>query len=207
VVDVGAPIGGKPGVSMLRRLLRGCRRVLGLGASAIRICYLRTAFSGLSVGFDSFLGPGCDVYVGREARVVLRGVVVGRGCLIHAAPGAFIDIAAESIGPHSVIVARQRITIGEGSMLAEMTVVRDSDHDRTGGAALTAHRYRSSPVSIGRDVWLAARATVMSGVTIGDGATVGAGAVVTRDVAAKTTVVGVPSRPISYRGTDPDLRA
>jgi UDP-2-acetamido-3-amino-2,3-dideoxy-glucuronate N-acetyltransferase len=37
-------------------------------------------------------------------------------------------------------------------------------------------------------------ATILGGVTIGAGSTVGAGAVVTRDVAAGTTVVGNPAR-------------
>lgn len=181
-----------------RRLLRGCRRALALAASALRIGYLRAAFSGLSMGLDSFVGPGCDIHVGRDARVVLRRVVVHRGCLIHAGRGASIDVAATLIGPNSVIVARQRITIGEGSMLGEMTVVRDSDHDRAPGAPL-GDRHRSSPIAIGRHVWLGARATVLRGVNIGDGATVGAGAVVTRDVAPNATVVGVPARPAPPR--------
>ncbi|MGI9543119.1 MAG: N-acetyltransferase, partial [Cyclobacteriaceae bacterium] len=36
--------------------------------------------------------------------------------------------------------------------------------------------------------------TIMCGVTIGENATVGAGAVVTKDVAAKAVVAGVPAR-------------
>lgn len=189
-------------MTVLRRALRGCRRALALSASAMRICYFRAAFPGLSVGFDSFLGAGCDVYVGPGAKVVLHRVVIGRGCVIHAGTGALIDIAALIIGPHSMIVANQRITIGEGSGLAEMTVIRDSDNDRTEGALLSENRHWSSPISIGRNVWLGSRVTVLRGVTIADGATVGAGAVVTRDVAPNTTVVGIPNRPISRRAAD-----
>jgi len=179
----------------MRRVLRGARRACLLAASAVRVAYVRLAIPGATIT-GSVLGPGCEVYAGHGARIELRGVVVGRGCQLIAGPGARLSIAAESIGPHSVIVARERIEIGEGSMLAEMTVVRDSDHDRPGGARLRAGRHRSSPVHIGQDVWLGCRATVLRGVSIGDGATVGAGAVVTRDVAQAATVVGVPARAV-----------
>lgn len=183
----------------MRRALRGLRRACQLTASAVRIAYLRLAFPGISVSGDSVIGPGCEITVGRGATVVLRGVVLGRGCQVVAGPGAVIDIAADSVGPHSVIVARQRVEIGEGAFLAEMTVVRDSDHDRSGGVSLRFGAHRSGAVRIGRDVWLGSRATVLLGVHIGDGATVGAAAVVTRDVPAGVTVVGVPARPIRAR--------
>ena len=183
----------------MRRLLRGLSRVVRLAASAARICYLRASYRGLTIGFDSVIGPGCDIQVGPGGRMLLRGVVVGRGCQIVAGPGATVDIAAESIGPHSVIVARDRITIGAGTLIAEMVVVRDSDHARLAAAPLSEQHHRSSPVSVGRDVWLAARATVLRGVSIGDGATVGATAVVTRDVPAAATVAGVPALPLRPR--------
>jgi acetyltransferase-like isoleucine patch superfamily enzyme len=47
---------------------------------------------------------------------------------------------------------------------------------------------------IGDRVFIGANAVVNMGVTIGDEAVVAAGAVVTRDVAARTVVAGVPAR-------------
>ena len=49
------------------------------------------------------------------------------------------------------------------------------------------------------DVWIGARATILSGVTIGQGAIVSAGSVVTRDVPPYAIVGGVPARVIKYR--------
>ncbi len=50
------------------------------------------------------------------------------------------------------------------------------------------------PVTIGRNVWVGGGAILMPGITISDNATIGAGSVVTKDVAARETVVGNPAR-------------
>lgn len=54
----------------------------------------------------------------------------------------------------------------------------------------------AAPIMIGNKVWIATRAIILPGVTIGDGAIVAAGAVVTKDVPARCMVAGVPARVI-----------
>ena len=52
------------------------------------------------------------------------------------------------------------------------------------------------PITIGRNAWIGAAATILPGVTIGENAVVAAGAVVTKDVPPDTVVGGVPAKPI-----------
>ncbi len=49
------------------------------------------------------------------------------------------------------------------------------------------------PVTIGNDVWIGARVTILDGVKIGDGAVIAAGAVVNKDVEPFSLVAGVPA--------------
>ena len=58
------------------------------------------------------------------------------------------------------------------------------------------------PIAIERNVWIAAGATVIGGVTIGENAVVAAGSVVTKDVPANTLVGGNPARVIRSVGDD-----
>ena len=52
-----------------------------------------------------------------------------------------------------------------------------------------------NPLTIGHDVWIADRVTILAGCrSIGNGAVIAAGAVVTRDVPAYAIVAGIPAR-------------
>ena len=57
----------------------------------------------------------------------------------------------------------------------------------------------NSPIDVGEDAFLGARAFVMPGVTIGEGAVVGAASVVVKDVLPWTVVVGNPANPVGIR--------
>lgn len=57
----------------------------------------------------------------------------------------------------------------------------------------------SKKIIIGNDVWIGARAIILSGVHIEDGSIIGAGAVVTKDVKKNTIVGGVPAKEIGKR--------
>src|SRR5690606_9224 len=57
-----------------------------------------------------------------------------------------------------------------------------------------------NPLTIGNDVWIGSRTTILPGCRrIGDGAIIGAGSVVTRDVADFSIVAGNPAREIRKR--------
>lgn len=61
----------------------------------------------------------------------------------------------------------------------------------------------ANPLTIGNDVWIGARVTILGGCTkIGNGAILAGGAVVTKDVAPYTIVAGLPAKPLKRRFDD-----
>jgi phosphonate metabolism protein (transferase hexapeptide repeat family) len=65
-------------------------------------------------------------------------------------------------------------------------------------AAFFAWR-RSTPVTIGHDVWIGHGVVILPGRNIGTGAVIGAGAIVTKDVEPYTVAVGNPARHVRRR--------
>ena len=59
---------------------------------------------------------------------------------------------------------------------------------------------------IGDRVWIAYRAVILPGVTIGEGAVIAAGAVVTRDVGPFSIMAGVPAKKIGERNRNLDYQ-
>ncbi|MBK5093948.1 MAG: hypothetical protein JJE48_10610 [Actinobacteria bacterium] len=64
---------------------------------------------------------------------------------------------------------------------------------------------RKEDIVMGPNVWVAEKATILRGTTIGEGAVVGAMSLVIRDVPPYAVVGGVPARIIKYRRSPVDV--
>lgn len=165
------------------------KRAMAITAALNRLTYddadeVRAVFSDL-IGKkvdDSFLlippfytANGLDIRVGRN-------VFVNQNCTFYDLGG--LDIGDDvMIGPNvSLITTGHPI---EPSQRRAFVVAK--------------------PIVIERNVWIAAGATVIGGVTVGENSVIAAGAVVTRDVPPNTLVGGNPARVI--RSTDDGAQA
>lgn len=83
------------------------------------------------------------------------------------------------------------VTIGDGCQIGHNVVFATLNHGLA--PEERSHTY-PAPIVLGKNVWIGSNATILQGVTIGENAVVAAGAVVTKDVAAKTVVGGVPAK-------------
>ncbi len=124
---------------------------------------------------------------------------LGAGCSVFEGAWLATESGGElSIGDHTYLGhdvhlhALDPVSIGSDCVIADGVFVGSSDHDRDDRHGV----HGTGPITIGDRVFLGQRCVVLGGVSIGDGATVGAHAVVTRDVAAGQTVVGIPARPV-----------
>jgi acetyltransferase-like isoleucine patch superfamily enzyme len=102
-----------------------------------------------------------------------RNVFINQGC-------TFMDIGGIDIG--------DEVLIGPNVSLI------------TAGHPIEPSRRRAcvvaKPIAIEQNVWIAAGATIIGGVTVGENAVVAAGSVVTRNVPPNTLVGGNPARVI-----------
>jgi acetyltransferase-like isoleucine patch superfamily enzyme len=116
-----------------------------------------------------------------------------------ALPGAELTIGdGTSINRGASICAQSSVRIGRNCGIGNDCLIFDTDFHEVDDRTRVPD---AAPVTIGDDVWLAARCIVLKGVTIGDGAVVCAGSVVATNVPARALVGGNPARLI--RRLDP----
>jgi acetyltransferase-like isoleucine patch superfamily enzyme len=101
-----------------------------------------------------------------------KNVFINSGCRFQDQGGIFID--DDTLIGHNVVLA----TLNHG-------LAADKRKD-----------LYPAPISIGKNVWVGANATILLGVMIGDNAVIAAGAVVTKDVPASVIVGGVTAKVI-----------
>lgn len=122
-----------------------------------------------------------------KAGVLPPGTVVGRYCSVGS--GLVVrrrDHPIERLSQHPFFYNHRL------GMVARDTIALDTDN----------------PLTIGHDVWIGDRVTIVSGCrNIGNGAVIAAGAVVTRDVPAYAIVGGIPARLLRMRFDAPVIAA
>lgn len=130
-----------------------------------------------------------DVYLGEHVTIRSRS---HQKVEIYTAPNGRLQVGNRTFINQGVrISCSHSITIGEGCIIGDETVILDNDfHASAGGEAAIA------PVILEDGVWLATRVIVLRGVIIGQGSVIGAGSVVTRSIPPYTFAAGVPARPL-----------
>ncbi len=167
-------------------VLRGMRLVAEINRLSVddasRIREIFSELTGRQVD-DSFrLFPPFHVAGGRRIRVGHK-VFINQCCTIYDTGG--VDIGdLVMIGPNVNL-----ITVGHAMQPAQRRSFIEA-----------------RPIVLQRNVWIAAAATILGGVTVGENSVVGAGAVVTRDVPPDSFVAGVPARVVRRLGPDDDPR-
>ncbi len=168
----------------------------GAGATAKEPEYEHslTVADGCSIGahatiyFDVAIGANCLI---GDCASIREGARIGERCIVSRCVTLNYDV---TLGDHVKVMDNTHLTGGmsvASGAFVSAAVVSTNDNDPTAaleGRALRAPRVAANAV-------VAAGAVLLPGVEIGESATVAAGAVVTRDVAARTTVMGAPARP------------
>lgn len=155
---------------------RGTRNRLSIGArTRIRddvIIQLR--------GGTVEIGPDCDVREACRLNVAGRLVLEGRNVL----------------GWASTVHCMESVVLHEMCSCSEYVTVVDSRHFHSPDGSWFYSNSESKPVEVGRNVWLAAKATVIMGTQIGDDSLVAANSVVGGVVEPETVVAGIPAKPV-----------
>ncbi len=165
---------------------------------------------------ETVIGEDCRV----ESGSVIRSSKLGRGVVVRSSrimdsqlgdgcdAGPFAHIRGGSVLDKNVHVGTntelKNAKIASGSKVGHFSYVGDAKlgKDVNVGAGCVFANYdgrNKHETLVGDKAFLGSNSTLVAPVKIGAKAVVGAGAVVTKDVPAGTTVVGVPAKPVKKR--------
>ncbi len=152
-----------------------------------------------------FLDPSvqCDgrVYVlgTRNVRMGLR-CRIGRDTEFETAETGNIRLGDDvRINRGCTLVSYAGITIGEYAIVGEYVSIRDANHGMSPDEPMRCQKHASSPICIGRDVWIGRGSCILPGVTIGEGSVVGANSVVNADIPPYSIAAGIPAKIVKKR--------
>ena len=92
------------------------------------------------------------------------------------------------INSSCIITARENIEIGDNTIFGPGVVIYDNDHIIKDGL-VADNEFLTTPVKIGKNVWIGANTVVLKGSVIEDGCIIAAGSVIKGTVPAGTILI------------------
>lgn len=158
----------------------------------------------LTIGRNVVINALCKqgIKIGDNVTVKDGSIIEGYGVLRNLGEGLTIGNRV-GISQNCFIAIRGFIRIGDNTIIGPNVSIFSENHiyDDVNIPIVDQGEKRDN-VTIGKNVWIGTRATILSGVKIGDGAVIAAGAVVTKDVPAYALVGGVPAKVIKMRNNN-----
>ena len=112
------------------------------------------------------------------------------GAKIRVRSGAVCVIGKNvSVNSNNMIACHESIVIGDNVQFSPNVQIYDHDHDFRVEGGVSAMKYKTSPVSIGKNVWIGTNTVILRGTVIGDNCVIGAGCVLKGTYADNTVVI------------------
>jgi acetyltransferase-like isoleucine patch superfamily enzyme len=169
---------------------------------AARRAWYRRRYPNLVVGDGVlFIGKlrlrgGTRLVLGDDVRVRQEVIVNG---------GGTVTVGHDTLLNGCWIGAADRVDVGAWCLVSDCNISDTDYHNLLPAQRHTALTPKAvSPVTLGRNVWVGARAIVLKGTTVGDDTVIGSGAVVRGTVPAGVVVAGNPA--VVVRTFAPDER-
>lgn len=110
------------------------------------------------------------------------------GCKFKVRRNAELEIGdGVKINYNCIFACHDKITVGAGTEFGPSVYLYDHDHDFRAG--LKENKFKSAPITIGKNCWIGANTVLLRGTTIGDNCVVGAGCVLNGNYPDNSVVV------------------
>ncbi len=162
--------------------------------SWLRIQHLRLKYPGIAFHGPCRVSSRCQIICVDGGELILDRVTIAAGVVLRVYPGARLELRKCYVGPRSVLIAAEEVTVGPGCRIGPEVVIRDHDHVFGPGKWLPESGMVSSPLRIGANCRIEAGVSVLRGVDLPDSSLVRARAVVNRSPAKAGTLAGLPAK-------------
>ncbi|MGI9004572.1 MAG: acyltransferase [Pseudonocardia sp.] len=170
-----------------------------------RLLRLRIAHPHVVLRGMVFLGKRVELHAraGYGRLEIGRWVHIGDGSSLRCHEGSLRVGDKVVLGKDNTVNCYLDVEIGAATIVADWVYVTDFDHKTSDvHVPIKDQGIVKTPVRIGPDCWIGAKASVLRGTRIGRGSVLGAHAVVRGDVPEYSIAVGIPARVVRNRLAD-----